>query len=150
MSCQEIVIERILPAPPAVVFEHWSDAERMAQWMCPSEGMTKASVEMDFRVGGRFEIVMHGEQDYHHTGEFLEIEPDRLLVFSWISAWMDEGEQTTCVRVEFELAEDDQTRLVLTHSSLPDTGAYDGHQDGWRTILRLLSDIVSSRGDDPR
>ena len=38
-----------MPAAPAVVFECWSDADSMAQWMCPSEGMTKASVRIDFR-----------------------------------------------------------------------------------------------------
>jgi uncharacterized protein YndB with AHSA1/START domain len=150
MPRNAIVIERILPAAPAVVFECWSDADSMAQWMCPSEGMTKASVRIDFRVGGRFEIVMHGQQDFHHTGEFLAIEPDRLLVFTWVSAWMIEGERTTSVRVDFEPAGDDETRLVLTHSSLPDSSAYDGHEDGWGRILQLLSEAASNRGGEPR
>ena len=43
--------------------------------------MTRATATVDFRVGGRFRIVMHGEKDYEHTGKYLVIEPDKKLVF---------------------------------------------------------------------
>jgi uncharacterized protein YndB with AHSA1/START domain len=144
MPRPDIVIERVLPAPPSTVFEQWSVAESMARWMCPAAGMTRASVELDFRVGGRFEIVMHGERDYRQTGEFLEIVRDRRIVFSWISDWMPAHERATLVRVELEPCGADETRLVLTHTSLPDGDAYDGHAGGWGKILDLLSEIVAN------
>ena len=67
-----LVIERILPATPSVVFEHWSDPESLSKWMLPDSGMTLATVEVDFRVGGRFEIVMHGDIDYRQHGHYLD------------------------------------------------------------------------------
>jgi uncharacterized protein YndB with AHSA1/START domain len=150
MPRPDIVIERVLPARPSVVFEHWSVAESMAQWMCPAEGMKSASVALDFRVGGRFEIVMHGEQDYRQTGEFLEIERDRRIVMSWVSDWMPAHERTTLVRVDLEASGSDETRLVLTHTSLPEGDAYDGHVEGWGRILRLLSESVTNPKGDLR
>jgi hypothetical protein len=29
------MVRRVLPAPPAAVWEEWLDAEGMAEWMCP-------------------------------------------------------------------------------------------------------------------
>ena len=105
--------------------------------MCPGE-MSGASVEVDFRVGGQFRIVMHGEQDFEQTGQYLEIEPNKRLVFSWISHWMPPEEAHTRVSVTLEPEGDGDTRLTLVHDQLPETGSYDGHRDGWSTILDKL------------
>ena len=55
-----IVQERVLPAPPPIVFAAWSDAASLRQWMCPGE-IERAEAEVDFRVGGCFRVVIHGE-----------------------------------------------------------------------------------------
>lgn len=87
-----IVQDRLLPASPEKVFEAWSDPEGLAAWMCPAPDMRRASVEIDFRVGGRFQILMHGtDQDYLQRGEYLEIEPPKRLVMTWISEWQPKG-----------------------------------------------------------
>lgn len=137
-----IVQERLIEATPEEVFEAWSDAANLSQWMCPAEGMRPASVELDFRVGGFFRIVMHGpDQDYLHTGEYLEIDPPKRLVFTWVSDFIPEAEAMTRVSVTFEPAGAGQTRLRLEHSEIPDsdTDAYAGHESGWRRILELVS-----------
>ena len=83
-----IVVERLIAAPVDLVFSAWGDAESLSQWMCPSEGMGPATVENDFRVGGRFRIVMHGQEgDYEQEGEYLEIDAPKRLVFTWESQW---------------------------------------------------------------
>ena len=88
-----IVQERVLPAAPADVFAAWGDPESLRVWMCPAEGIEHASAEVDFRVGGAFTIVMHGEgQDYRQTGEYLEIDAPRRLVFTWISDFVPPNE----------------------------------------------------------
>ncbi len=138
MSARDPIVQvRLLPAPPEEVFEAWRDPESLRQWMRPAEGMGDATVELDFRVGGRFEIVMHGEQDYAQHGEYLEIDPPKRLVFRWVSEWMPEAERSTLVTVSLEPAADGQTRLRLVHEDLTD--AYDGHEQGWGRILDLLT-----------
>lgn len=138
---KRIVQERLIAAPPAAVFDAWRDPESIRVWMCPDPEMSEASVEVDFRVGGRFRIVMHGaEQDYDHTGEYVEIDPPRRLVFTWISHFIRDAEQRTRVTLELEDAGEGKTQLLLVHDELPSSDAYDGHDDGWAEILRKLAE----------
>ena len=130
-----IVQERLLAAAPEEVFAAWSDPSRLALWMCPSEGMKPASVDLDFRVGGQFQIVMHGEnEDYRQAGEFLEIDPPKRLAFTWVSDFVPEAEAATRVTVSID-PDPSGSRLRLVHDQLPDTDTYDGHVGGWSRIL---------------
>lgn len=139
-----IVQERVLPAPPEEVFAAWGDAESLQAWMCPAEDITRATAEVDFRVGGAFQIVMHGKEgDYRQTGEYLEIDAPRRLVFTWVSDFVPPDEAKTKVTVTFEAVADDQTKIVLVHEELPATGTYDGHENGWAAILRKLGEHFS-------
>jgi uncharacterized protein YndB with AHSA1/START domain len=133
-----IVVERDLAAGAAEVFAAWADAEGMRSWMCPGVDMTHAEVEIDFRVGGRFRIVMRGERAYAHSGEYLEIDPPRRLVFSWISEFLPPAEASTRVTITIDPAGSDRCRLRLVHELPPSSGSYSGHPEGWRTILEKL------------
>lgn len=140
---KSITQERILLAPPESVFAAWSEPEGLCAWMCPGE-IPKASVELDFRVGGRFRIEMHDSaQTYVQHGEYLEIDAPQRLVFSWFSEWMPEGERDTRVTVTFEAYEDEATLLRLVHDLLPESDSYDGHREGWASILEKLDDYVT-------
>lgn len=134
MSRRPIVQERTVAASQEEVFRAWSDPAALADWMRPSEGMAPATVEVDFRVGGRFRIVMHGERDYVQEGEYLEIDPPRRLVFTWVSAFLPDEEAHTRVTVTLE-PDGAGTRIRLVHDQLPEGDAYDGHVEGWARIL---------------
>jgi len=141
-----IVHERILPAPPEVVFRAWSEPASLRAWMLPAPGMRSADVDLDFRVGGAFRIVMHGEEnDYAHHGEYLEIDPPKRLVMTWVSEWIAEASARTLVTVSLEPAAAGRTRLLLVHEELPDDGSYDGHEGGWAEILRKLAEQLEGR-----
>ena len=143
-SKPSIVQERVLPASPDVVFKAWSDPESLSVWMRPAEDMAKATVSVDFRIGGRFSIVMHGaERDYPHTGEYLEIVPNRKLVFTWVSHWFEPDEQNTRVTVTLEPMGAGETKLTLVHDQLPDSNSYDGHVHGWASIVSHMSDQLA-------
>ncbi len=149
MSERRFVIERVLAAPPVEVFAAWGDAASMSAWMCPAASIRGATIELDFRVGGRFRIVMHGEgSDFVQHGAYLAIDPPKRIVMEWNSEWLPEAERRTLLRVELEPVGASRTRLVLTHEALPAGSSYDGHADGWTEILRRLGDHLS-RGDDP-
>jgi len=138
-----IVVERTIAAPIEEVFDAWSDPRGMAKWMCPSPDMKPATVKLDFEVGGRFYITMHGrEQDFVHEGEYLAIERPHRLLFSWVSHFMPEGERDTRVEVRLRADSAGHCRLTLTHEGLPDSDAYAGHVDGWAEILRGLDALA--------
>ena len=153
MTRAPIIVERILPAPPHEVFAEWSDAESLSDWMRPAEAMAPATVDLDFRVGGSFRIVMHGDEDFAQHGEYLEIEENRRIVFTWISEWMPPAERRTLVTVSLEPVGTDRTRLLLVHEGLAEGERYAGHDDGWVRILSGLAQRMAGKAlptDVPR
>lgn len=142
-----IVQEREIAAPAEAIFAAFREPGQMAQWLVPGE-MTRATVAVDFRVGGRFSVVMHGEErDFGQVGEYLVIDPPKRLVFSWISDFVPEAEAHTRVSVTLEPIEARRTRLVLVHDQLPDSDTYDGHREGWASILAKLEALLSGAGE---
>jgi len=140
MSNTELTIKRLLPASPEVVFDAWTTPSHMAGWFSP---MTDATIpRMDLRVGGEYQIDMHGGKQVHvHTGKFIEIDRPNKLVFSWVSEGTDHKE--TIVALEFK-AQEGGTMLTLTHSRFATTQAVANHTKGWTEIVGKLEAILSS------
>jgi uncharacterized protein YndB with AHSA1/START domain len=135
-----VVIERIIPAPPRVVFEAWLDREALQRFMCGGPGVRVTRAECDPRVGGQFLIVMNVEgHDLPHRGEYLEIERYTRLVFTWRSHLAGEGSRVT---LTFAEAPGRQTRLTLEHVGLADAEIRGKHHGGWSHILTELSGIT--------
>jgi len=130
-----LVVERVLPAAPDDVFDAWTTPSRMAAWMSP---VGAAEAEVDLRVGGSFHVVMV-EARLEHSGEYLEIEPPRRLVFTWVSPFT--GTEPSVVTIELH-PHDDGTRLVLAHERLPEN-VVAGHRDGWGTMVERLARILA-------
>jgi uncharacterized protein YndB with AHSA1/START domain len=131
MSDLTTTLSKHFAAEPEAVFDAWTDPDNMGAWFSP---MTTASVpKLDLRVGGEFQINMHGQDtEYVHTGQYLEIDRPRKLVFTWVS----EGTQDRETVVTLVLAADDKgTLLTLTHERFPDTESRDNHAKGWAAIL---------------
>lgn len=135
-----IEILRGLPAPIAEVFRWWTDPALLCQWMTP---VGTVEAEIDLRVGGRLRIVMKGEgRVIEHTGEYLEIDPPRRLVFTWVSAYT--GRVPSVVTVELHAAGDDLTDLRLVHSQLPGEAA-PWHRGGWDAMLDRLGGQLDAK-----
>lgn len=81
-----IVIERLVDAPPELVFQCWTDPKHMQRWWAP-HGFTNPVCELDVRVGGAWRIVMQapGGTQYPCTGVYQEIVPAERLVFTNIA-----------------------------------------------------------------
>jgi uncharacterized protein YndB with AHSA1/START domain len=129
-----IEIRRRLPATVADVFKWWTEADRLREWMSP---IGTVEAEVDLRVGGALRIVMRGEGTViEHVGEFVEIEPPRRLVFTWVSSFT--GAEPSLVTVELEPDGAEATHLRLVHSRLPES-IVTSHRDGWGAMLDRLS-----------
>ncbi|OFZ29317.1 MAG: hypothetical protein A2622_07835 [Bdellovibrionales bacterium RIFCSPHIGHO2_01_FULL_40_29] len=96
-------------------------------------GSDASSMKIDFRVGGKYHINFRNH-NVSNFGEFLEIIPDRKIVFSWCQSFGDDQKPDS--QVTIELFEDgSKTRLVLVHSGFKTKEIADIHQTGWNGIV---------------
>ena len=104
-----ILAEIFIAAPPARVFEAVADPKQRAQWWGvkepPSPGVVPFRVtdaKSDLRVGGKWwhEGIRGDGQIFHLEGEYLEIDPPRLLVHTRVADFV--GNFETIVRWELE------------------------------------------------
>ncbi len=142
-SPERVVVERVLPASPAEVYAAWTTPETLRLFMSPGE-MTAPVVEADVRVGGRFRIVMRGEREVEHRGEYRVLEPGRRLVFTWASPVT--GWTPTLVTIEL-FPHEDGTRFVLVHEGLATDDARGGHRRGWTSIVEKLARHTQRKDD---
>jgi uncharacterized protein YndB with AHSA1/START domain len=76
------VSTRVLGAPRDVVFEAFSDPDRLVQWWGPA-GFTNTFSEFDLRPGGAWRFVMHGPDGtvYELAKDFVEVvRPERIVL----------------------------------------------------------------------
>jgi len=132
---ETLVVRRRIPATREEIFDAWITADSLKRWMCP-QGVRSATATIDARVGGRYRIVMHGDGDYEHEGEYLVIDRPSKLSFTWISAGTDR--QTSIVTIELFEKERHHTELVLTHQQLPPDKVAP-HAQGWNAIVDKLA-----------
>jgi uncharacterized protein YndB with AHSA1/START domain len=138
----EVVIRRVIPVPRETIFAAWLDPATLAKFMRPGH-ITRATADVDARVGGAFRIVMeHGRGDAEHWGEYLTIEPPSLLSFTWISANTDL--EASVVTIELHEHGSDETELILTHRRLP-AAKMESHRNGWTMIVEMLADVITPR-----
>jgi uncharacterized protein YndB with AHSA1/START domain len=135
-------VRRIYKAPVAKVYAAWTDPEEVKHWMGPSDAFGESEVTSDFRVGGRYRIVMHAPDGETHRvdGVYREIVPNKRLVYTW--AWVSTPERESLVTVEF-LPAGEGTELVVTHERFADTEARDKHQHGWNGCMDRLGRYLS-------
>src|SRR3954453_12990625 len=62
---REIVISRVIHAPPELVFEAFTEVRHLARWWGP-EGFTTTTRSFEFRVDGVWDFVMHGPDGTDH------------------------------------------------------------------------------------
>src|SRR6195952_4508184 len=73
---REIVISRVISAPRELVFEAFTEVRHLSRWWGP-EGFTTTTRAFEFRVGGKWDFVMHGPDgtDYQEWICWTEITP---------------------------------------------------------------------------
>jgi uncharacterized protein YndB with AHSA1/START domain len=128
-------LEKAINAPIEQVFNAWLDAEILAKFMIPMQGMCEPQVTCTPSQGGNFEILMKaGDTVLPHTGEYLTITPYSRIVFTWQSSNSIDGSQVT---LKFEQT-GDTTTLRLDQVKFFDQSAKDNHSKGWQSILNQL------------
>lgn len=132
-----LVVERYIEAEPAQVYRYLTDSARWARWQ--GVGAT-----IEARPKGLFAMTMGNGM--RARGQFLELVPDRRVVFTW--GWIDHpGVPPGSSTVEIDLVpKEGGTLVVLTHRDLPDEEV-PVHTGGWLHYLSRLAKVAA--GHDP-
>ena len=143
-----LVVSRTFPVSRELVFRAWSSAEHLKRWFCPA-GFTVPEAEVEFRVGGTFNICMRSPEGRDHwtKGRYVEIVPhSRLAIDMNVVGERDEPLFRAYTEVTFA-DERGATRLEVTQSyTLFDPLAaamIQGAAQGWAQTLDRLEHEVA-------
>ena len=132
----------VIKAPPEHTFRMFTDPAELVKWWGP-RGFVTPEAELDVRVGGGYRLAMQPPDGdlFHLSGEFLEIEPNSRLVytFRWEPPAADDRE--TVVTLSFD-AVGDATEVSLSQGEFATDERLQLHHDGWTESLEKLRDLV--------
>lgn len=150
----DLEIDRLLMAPPALVWRCWTEPDLICQWFCPKPWSVSQAV-VDLRAGGRFFTLMNGPDGevVPNEGSFLEVVPQRKLVFTDIFtadfapvAVPQSGAGLHFAAVVTFAPEGTGTRYraVARHRSAEDADTHRkmGFHDGWGAASVQLDDLA--------
>lgn len=146
----EIIVQRLVDAPRALVFKAWTDPAHVANWFAP-RAMTITVQQMDVRPGGRFHFTWHNADgtDMPVKGAYREVVAPERLVYT--DEWEAPGipAQEAVVTVTFA---EQQGKTLLTVRTLFSSaeirnGAIEqGFEMGWAEIFdRLVEEVAKQR-----
>lgn len=138
-------LERVLDAPPEVVFDAFVDPVAQHDLYADAPDWVVES-ECDLRVGGRWTIAFGppGREPARETNVFEEIERPRRLVYRSTMALPSGSTLDTRMDVTFE-PEGGKTRMTIVQRGFPTTDMRDGFSSGWARILDALGRVATAR-----
>ena len=150
----DLVLERDVDVPPALVWKAWTTPEMLKQWFTPAP-WTTPEVEVDLRPGGIFRNVMESPEGVRMTniGSYLEVVPNERLM--WTSSLLPGFRPapprqgfphiTAAILLAPQGAGTRYTAIVMH----PDEAGREQHEtmgfhDGWGTALQQLVALVKA------
>ena len=116
-----------IAAPASQVFASLIEPAQLNRWIADH-------AEVEPEVGGRYDFGWD-----HGPVKILELEPDKVLAYSWRHSWPDaDGPDATVVRWELDGSQG-HTHLTIVHSGFGGTDRKtEGYQVGWMEFLASL------------
>ncbi len=154
-----IVAEIFVAAPPARVFQALTDPAQTRQWWGANNLYRLDETKSDLRVGGKWSSAGTGKdgKPFRVEGEYLEFDPPRSLVYTWIATWANNLK--TVVRFDLEPREvhgmhaqgphrvGTGTLVKMRHYGFAgNLEAAEGHRNGWIRVLGWMQAFVE-RGE---
>jgi len=150
-----VIVEIFIAAPPARVFQAISDPAQLPKWWGQSDLYQVTKSTMDVRPGGKWRSDGVGAdgKSFSVEGEYLEVDPPRLLVHTWTGSY-NPGLKTV---VRWELEPTDVHGLHTSGPKKAGTGTLvrvrqegfaavpaqaASHTEGWKRILGWLEGFV--------
>jgi uncharacterized protein YndB with AHSA1/START domain len=150
-----VVAEIFIAAPPARVFQAISDPAQLPRWWGQDGLYHVTSSTMDVRPGGKWrsEGLYADGKSFYVEGEYLEVDPPHLLVYTWIGSF-----HTTKTVVRWELEAQTVHGLAPSGPKKSGTGTLvrvrhagfagdleqaKSHGEGWKRVLGWLEAFVT-------
>jgi len=148
-SDRDLVLTRLIDAPPEKVYRAWTDPALLKQWFAPLP-YTTSSAELDVRPGGTSLITMRSPEgnDMPNSGPYLEVVPNERLVITdaYVSAWEPSEKPFMTFILTFE-NQDGKTRYtaLARHWTAADREAHEtmGFHTGWGICADQLTALVT-------
>lgn len=152
----DLVLERTVDVPPALIWKAWTTPEHLKPWFCPKP-WSLSHCEIDLRPGGRFYSVMKSPegQEYPNEGCYLETVENQRLV--WTNAMLPgfrpapssddpHGFFFTAALLLQPQGSGTKYTAIAIHKdeSGRKTHAEMGFQEGWGTVLTQLVEYIKS------
>jgi uncharacterized protein YndB with AHSA1/START domain len=143
----ELKLERLLDAPPELVFDTFVDPDAQAEMFDdspPGYRLTESSI--DLRVGGTWTMVQEGEgQTFRLTYVFTEIDRPRRIVADMSMHYGGSGKtETSIVSLAFD-DQDGKTLVTLVQSGFETEEERDAYLQGAPGFLDALQRAVAKR-----
>jgi uncharacterized protein YndB with AHSA1/START domain len=146
---RELMLTRIIDAPPVKLFRAWTDAELLKQWFAPLP-YTTPHAELDVRPGGASIIVMRGPDggELPCRGVYLEVVENQRIVFTdaYTAGWQPSDKPFMTGIVTFEdLGGKTRYTARVRHWTVADREAHEkmGFHDGWGRCADQLAALVA-------
>jgi len=139
-----IIAEIDIAAPPSRVFEALTDPKQLLHWFTDASCPVKFW-RMDARLGGSYSyateksnFVVNGVDEFKCKGEITEIDPPRVLVYTWFANWHLDPQKETVVRWELTPTVSG-THVKVKHSGLAqEPEARKDYSGGWPGVVEKL------------
>jgi len=134
--------------PPARVFNAWVDPAIVSLWLFTSKESEFNKTDIDARPGGKWSIRdRRAGTDYTGSGEYLEVDPPRRLVFTFGMLQFSPNYDVITV----ELAEEEggaRMTFIQEGTGIADelkkvpVGEKSGSEEGWNLMFIALADAM--------
>ncbi|MFE7980351.1 SRPBCC family protein [Streptomyces shenzhenensis] len=153
----QILITRDFDAPRRLVYRAWTTPELVKRWWCGERG-TMDTVEIDFRVGGKWRYVMTAQGGFEIAfhGEYREIVPEERIVWTEVFEGVpgmtpEEAEKNAAVNTAVFTEKDGRTSLWML-TEVPDRTVRDaiiqsGMETGVQEQMAALEKLAASLAD---
>ena len=140
-NSDEIVSEIRIAAPPERVFQALVDPSQVVQWWGQTGIYCCTKFENDLRVGGTWRSIgVDGNgRPFEVSGEYLALDPPRLLLSTWVATWT--GKAITKVRWELEPSANG-TLVRIRHSGFASYPELAQAYRGWPRMLMWLEALL--------
>ena len=142
----ELRIERVIDAPPDVVFETFTGEDGHQAFYGQDDPGWIVESDCDLRVGGVWTITFGPSRTrlYHHRHVFEVIDRPRLLVLATTESRPDGSSFDFAIEFAFE-ARDDGTLMAITQTGFPTAELRDEHGRGAPNAFARLERAIRAR-----
>lgn len=140
MASQTIKFSEVAKCTPGMAYQAFTNATALKEWLCDVATVLP-------RVGGR--LFLAWNSGYFTCGEYVELEPDRKLAFSWRGRHDPQASQVQVILEQVK----EGTRVTLEHKVEGDGEAWveiiREIETGWKGSLENLVSVLET-GEDLR